>query len=140
VFKSEVLWRHCVSPFRAVGVLTALECRELLVSAAEMLQYNRDRTRRVTATQVAGGLAVYGRQHKPCPRCGEAIRVRQTGRHQRATYWCPACQVSPEGAEETEVTPTGLIRPLVADPHPAAQLFLSHLPTRRVDLYDDENY
>lgn len=35
-------------------------------------------------------LNVYGREGKPCPRCGTAIKKIRLG--QRATYFCPSCQ------------------------------------------------
>ena len=39
-----------------------------------------------------GRLAVYGRTHRACPRCGAAIESARTGPHARGTYWCPRCQ------------------------------------------------
>jgi hypothetical protein len=80
-----------------------------------MLQENRMRVRRVTAPEAPGGLAVYGRNGLPCPKCHNAVRVQRTGEHLRATYWCPACQAPPKSALRTEVTPTGLLRPLEVD-------------------------
>ena len=38
----------------------------------------------------AQSLRVYGREGKPCPRCGQTLRMMQLG--QRATYFCPGCQ------------------------------------------------
>jgi len=35
-------------------------------------------------------LQVYGREGKPCPRCGAPIRKSVVG--QRGTHWCPECQ------------------------------------------------
>jgi endonuclease-8 len=138
VYKSEVLWACGISPFAPVGNLSADECVQLIQTAAYLLQVNRERNDRVTAPGVPGGLAVYGRNSQPCGRCGETIRLRKTGEHARATYWCPTCQSRHAPPPEIEFTPSGLVRPLVADPHPAATLFMHDLPTRRVDLYDVE--
>jgi formamidopyrimidine-DNA glycosylase len=33
---------------------------------------------------------VYGREGKPCPRCGAKIRAIRQG--QRSTFYCPGCQ------------------------------------------------
>lgn len=115
VYKSEVLWRCQVSPFRAVRDVALDLRREILGTAAALLQENRLRVRRVTAPEAPGGLAVYGRNGLPCPRCGDAVRVQRTGQHLRATYWCPTCQAAPKSALLTEVTPTGLIRPRAMD-------------------------
>jgi formamidopyrimidine-DNA glycosylase len=37
-------------------------------------------------------LWVYGRQGRPCHRCGTAILTRKQGTGARSTYWCPECQ------------------------------------------------
>lgn len=138
VYKSEILWRMGMSPFAPIGSLSTEERRELLETAAEMMRYNRDRVRRVTAPGVAAGAAVYGRHGMACPRCHDTIRVRKTGPYLRATYWCPTCQPGNAATPAMEVTPSGLVRPMVADPHPAAVIFMADLPTRKVQFFDDE--
>ena len=37
---------------------------------------------------------VYGKAGAPCPRCGEASRIRPaaSGEDNRMTFWCPRCQ------------------------------------------------
>ena len=37
-------------------------------------------------------ITVYGREGRPCPRCGTAIAHRTQGEDNRNTYWCPGCQ------------------------------------------------
>ena len=138
VFKSEVLWRCGASPFTPVSAVSEAQRRDLLEAAADMLRFNRDRSRRATAPDAIAGVAVYGRNGNPCPRCGDTVRARKTGPYLRATYWCPTCQHHEADIPRMEVTPSGLVRPLVADPHPAAFLLLSHLPTRKVEFFDDE--
>ncbi|MFE4467589.1 DNA-formamidopyrimidine glycosylase family protein [Leifsonia sp. NPDC056824] len=65
--------------------------------ARRMLVANRDRTVRVTTGDTRRGRNtwVYGRDGKPCLRCGTLIRRAELGRtelEQRVTYFCPVCQ------------------------------------------------
>jgi endonuclease VIII len=92
VYKSEVLWTCGVDPFRPVGQIDVHTRRELVATAARLLQSNLDRSGRVTAPGTRGGVAVYGRTGRPCPRCGTRISSRRQGTHARVTYWCPSCQ------------------------------------------------
>jgi endonuclease-8 len=116
VYKSELLWRCAINPFLAVKFLEPDERKELLSTAADLLKANRNRTRRVTAPEAAGGLAVYGRNGRPCPRCGDAIKVQRTGQHLRATYWCPSCQAPLRYSMLSEITPSGTVRMRNVDP------------------------
>lgn len=89
VFKSEVLWAERVDPFAPVEQVPVEVRRALLATAAVQLAANVGPGRRTT---VPGGLAVYGKARRPCPRCGTAIRMRRHGTQARSTYWCPTCQ------------------------------------------------
>ena len=65
--------------------------------AHRMIVANRDRTQRVTTGSTRRGEStwVYGRQGKPCLRCGTLIERSELGRtelEQRVTYFCPRCQ------------------------------------------------
>jgi endonuclease-8 len=91
VYKSETLFACRVDPFARVGDLEARTRRGILVKASELLRRNLDGGPRAT---FEGALAVYGRTHRPCPRCGTAIRSRRQGEANRTTYWCPSCQGS----------------------------------------------
>jgi endonuclease-8 len=91
VYKSEVCWAVCVSPFTATGALEDDTRRRLYELAHRFLLANVDTTRRTT---VRGGLAVYGRAARPCPRCRTPIRRARQGDPPRSTYWCPNCQPS----------------------------------------------
>ena len=95
VYKSEVLWSCQLDPFVPAAEVPVETRRELLETAARMLRANLGSPVRVTAPQVAGGLAVYGRSGKPCLRCNSPIAMRKHGVHERVTYWCPTCQLSP---------------------------------------------
>jgi endonuclease-8 len=90
VFKSEVLWACKVDPFAAVADLDLDARRRLLTTAAAQLRANaRGPGPRTT---YRGGVAVYGKARRPCPRCGTPIRSRRQGEQARSTYWCPRCQ------------------------------------------------
>jgi endonuclease-8 len=95
VYKSEVLWACRLDPFVLASAVSSETRRELLETATRMLQANLGGAMRVTAPQVPGGLAVYGRAGKPCPRCNTPIEMRKHGQHARVTYWCPTCQLVP---------------------------------------------
>jgi endonuclease-8 len=60
--------------------------------ARDMLWLNRSRWNRTTTGNTRHGqdVWVYGREGKPCRRCGTLIRSDRTG--DRVTYWCPVCQ------------------------------------------------
>jgi endonuclease-8 len=89
VYKSETLWACAVHPDTVVAALDDLQRRRLLEVASSLLRSNLHRVDRMT---VPGGLAVYGRNGRPCPRCGTAVAVTRHGEHARVTYWCPGCQ------------------------------------------------
>lgn len=89
VYKSETLFARRTDPFARVGDLDADARRGLLAAASELLRRNLDGGARTT---FHGGLAVYGRTRRPCPRCGTPIRSRRQGEAARMTYWCPSCQ------------------------------------------------
>jgi endonuclease-8 len=89
VYKSEVCFACRVDPFTPVGTLDGDLRRELVATASRLLRANLTTSRRRT---VDGGLAVYGRAGRGCPRCGARIRTRRQGDGARSTYWCPSCQ------------------------------------------------
>lgn len=89
VFKCEICWACRVDPATPIGTLPSDDRRGLFDTAHRMLRENVGRTRRVT---YQGGLAVYGRAGRPCPRCRTPIRRSMLGDPARVTYWCPACQ------------------------------------------------
>jgi endonuclease-8 len=122
VYRCEVLWATELSPWAHVGDLTHHDALLVVNTAARMLRANLHHTARI-ANPVRGGLAVYGRNGQPCPRCHATIEVRRSGEHARLLYWCPGCQVR---LDRRHAAPTREM-----DPHPAAAKFLSDLPWRR---------
>ena len=92
VYKSETLFVRRLDPFARVGDLDGRARRALLATASELLRRNLVGGPRAT---FEGGLAVYGRARRPCPRCATPIRSRRQGEAARMTYWCPSCQQLP---------------------------------------------
>jgi endonuclease-8 len=96
VYKSEVLWACRVHPRTPVEAVDEPTRRALITTAAELLRRNLGANRRTTIERRGpGALAVYGRTHRPCPRCGTAVVWARTGPQARSTYWCPDCQPAP---------------------------------------------
>jgi endonuclease VIII len=95
VYKSEVLWTCELEPFTPVEEVHEELRFRLLDTAATMLQANLLHPERITTPHADGPLAVYGRNGKPCIRCGAPIEVRKHGELARVTYWCPGCQLRP---------------------------------------------
>lgn len=130
VFRSEVLFACELSPLAPVESLQFDDCLQVVNAAARMLRANVQKSYRVTAAELPGGLAVYGRNGQRCARCGDTVLVRRVGGHGRELYWCPGCQVRHEPAKPS--TPEYGVREM--DPHPAAAKYLADLPWRRDSL------
>jgi endonuclease-8 len=76
---------------------TQVDAAALVETAARMLQANRDRPVRTFTGDSRRGRSrwVYGREARPCLRCGTPIRSDRLGAdptRQRVVYWCPSCQ------------------------------------------------
>jgi endonuclease-8 len=91
VYRSETLFACRIDPFARVGELDADVRRRLFATASELLRRNLAGGPRTTSS---GGLAVYRRTGRPCPRCGGPIRSRRQGEAARTVYWCPSCQAT----------------------------------------------
>lgn len=94
VFKSEVLFRQRVSPFRPVGELTDAVLEPLIADCHQLLVQNRGGPLRRTMPGLdeRERLFVYNRSGEPCRVCGAPIRMRRQGMDARSTYFCPRCQ------------------------------------------------
>lgn len=99
VYKNEILWIERVSPFSLVADVDDATLDRLIATGHRLLNANVDARRgpeRVTTTGdrgAPGALYVYGRQGRPCRRCGARLAVTRQGTDlPRSTYWCPTCQ------------------------------------------------
>ena len=99
IYSSESLWRARIDPRRAANSLRAAEIRRLHKAVVSVLRRALECCRnpvpdfRDPNWWFAGLdriLAVYGREGKPCRRCGRAIR--RIAQAQRSTFYCPDCQ------------------------------------------------
>jgi endonuclease-8 len=112
VFKSEVCFVTGLNPFRTVSSLMRKQIDEAIAAAKKLIAANvledssdgivtyGGRKRRTTReSDPTASLWVYGRQGKPCRRCGELIRRRIQGPDARVTFWCPSCQPMPDGSD-----------------------------------------
>jgi formamidopyrimidine-DNA glycosylase len=102
IYANEALWRARLDPSRAARTVTADEARRLHGALRALLRRairSRGTTVRDyrTGTGEAGAyqarLDVYGREGRPCRRCGRSHRIALTHAiDARATYFCPGCQ------------------------------------------------
>lgn len=112
VFKSEVCFVTGMHPFRKAGTLGRDEAAQVIAVARQQLAANvmEDSPDRIVTYRGVGrrttnhsdpseSLWVYGRSGQPCRRCGAVIRRRLQGFDARVTFWCPQCQVMPDGSD-----------------------------------------
>lgn len=103
VYKSEACWFEHVDPFAPLHLVSHQERLALIAVAGRLLRANLRPGRRRT---VPDGLAVYGRNGRPCRRCGTRVRRRTEGELARVTYWCPSCQPSRRAAGRAQSSRT----------------------------------
>ncbi|MFD6245015.1 Fpg/Nei family DNA glycosylase [Streptomyces roseolus] len=105
VYKSELAFLAAVTPWLPVGELDPGVPPRLMATAHRLLEANKDRPDRRTTTtrRPRTPLHVYGREGRPCLRCGTPVRKAELG--DRVTYWCPACQHGPRGAPSDQHAP-----------------------------------
>lgn len=99
IYANEALYRAGILPSRPAGNISRARYQRLVAAVQAVLQSaiaaGGTTLRDFTSTEGAPGyfsqkLDVYGRGGKPCPGCGEPLRVSRLG--QRATYYCANCQ------------------------------------------------
>ncbi|MFF3322922.1 Fpg/Nei family DNA glycosylase [Streptomyces sp. NPDC002889] len=97
VYKSELAFLARVTPWLPVGELPPGTPERLVATARRLLETNKDRPHRRTTATGSQLLYVYGREGRPCPRCGTPVRKADQGdgSRRRPTYWCPRCQSGP---------------------------------------------
>ncbi|MFI1940939.1 Fpg/Nei family DNA glycosylase [Streptomyces purpureus] len=99
VYKSELAFLAGVTPWLPFGELPAGVPERLVATAHRLLEANKEGKERRTTTvrHPAQRLHVYGREGRPCLRCGAAIRKAEQS-DDRVSYWCPGCQSGPSPA------------------------------------------
>ena len=107
VYAAELCFLAGTSPWTPVGELSPSLLPRLVGAAKRLLEANKDRFARRTTRAPAGSdhdrvLWVYGRAHRPCHRCGTAVRAAPFGppERSRTTWFCPRCQPGPQPPAE----------------------------------------
>lgn len=94
VYRAEVCFLRGVLPTRPVGEVEHPE--KMIDLSYRLIQANKDRAIRTTTGRLNGVKSwVYGRDGKPCLRCGTKILRGELGDTElqlRNTFWCPNCQ------------------------------------------------
>jgi endonuclease-8 len=86
LWKAEGCFLARVDPWRPAGRVADEEALEIIRLLRPRMQQSardgmQDRHR-----------VIYGRDGRPCPRCGTIVLQRGQWEDNRATYWCPGCQ------------------------------------------------
>jgi endonuclease-8 len=96
-YASEILFVRGILPTTPADRTAAVALVDL---GARMIRANRDRPGRTFTGDSRRGQStwVYGREGRPCRRCGSVIRRGTLGADptkQRIAFWCPVCQTDP---------------------------------------------
>ena len=94
IYRTEVLFLRGVLPTRLVRDVADLP--RMVELAHRLMDTNKDRVQRSTTGNLRGETDwVYGREGRPCLRCGTTIVKGRLGDNElqlRETYYCPRCQ------------------------------------------------
>ena len=94
VYRAELCFLRGILPTRPVGEVD--DPQKLIELAKRLIEANKDRADRTTTGALRGTTSwVYGRDGKPCLRCGTRIERGELGDTElqlRITYFCPHCQ------------------------------------------------
>lgn len=99
IYANEALFRAGIHPQRAAGRISSVRLGRLAVAIRAVLEEAIEQGGTTLRDFFHGTgepgyfrirLAMYGREGKPCVRCGRLIRCIRLG--QRSTYFCPRCQ------------------------------------------------
>ena len=94
IYRTEVLFLRGVLPTRFVRDVDDLP--RMVELAHRLMDLNKDRVQRSTTGNLRGETDwVYGRDGRPCLRCGTTIQKGQLGDNElqlRETFFCPRCQ------------------------------------------------
>lgn len=104
IYKSEVLFMSGVHPDipssaipvatleRMMDIARGLLKDNVVDGSSPRIQTYRNLRQSNPATDHDDSLWVYGRQDKPCRKCGTPIEMKKMGIEARSSYWCPGCQ------------------------------------------------
>ena len=99
IYASEVLWRAKINPHTVVSKIPVRKFIEISRQIIDVLSeaikaggttFRDYRDKDGNPGYFQENLAVYGRQAKPCGRCGS--KIVKTTQAARSTYHCPVCQ------------------------------------------------
>ncbi|SEL48628.1 DNA-formamidopyrimidine glycosylase family protein [Streptacidiphilus jiangxiensis] len=100
VYANELCFLAQVSPWTPVAQVGELP--RVVHAARQLLLVNKLRHGHVTTGDPGPDRQhwVYGRAHRPCRRCGAAVRTARLGLppQDRVVFWCPRCQPGPAPA------------------------------------------
>jgi endonuclease-8 len=96
VYANEVCFLRGLHPTTPIGDVA--DPAALVALMHRVMSANRTTGRQITTGDTRRGRQqwVYGRQGRPCLRCGTLVRRDQQEAPGRVRYWCPACQPGPE--------------------------------------------
>jgi endonuclease-8 len=86
LWKVEACWHARIDPWRALAHVRDDEILSILAEARPRMVDSATTGRQWRYKRI------YGTAGRPCPRCGERIRVRRQGDAARPTWWCRGCQ------------------------------------------------
>jgi len=90
IYAAEALWDARIDPRAAAASLDLAQLTRLVAGMRRTLADAARDPGRYSRSESVERLNVYGREGKPCPRCGQPIqRIVQVG---RSTYYCAECQ------------------------------------------------
>jgi len=105
IYRAEVLFRHCISPYRPASEIGREEFDDIWADLVDLMTRGTRRGRIDTVRDEhlpevmarppredrhGGEVYVYRRDGRPCHLCGTEVRVADL--QGRKLYWCPACQ------------------------------------------------
>lgn len=98
VYRNEICFLRGIDPRTAVK--DAGNVAKIVDLSFRTIMANKDRNQRVTTGDRRAGrhFWVYGRENKPCRRCGTAVELKMLGDNpleERQIYYCPYCQPRP---------------------------------------------
>ena len=92
IYRCECLFVCGLHPATPIADVSGAQLERLVETASSLMRAN------LGQATIRGAPWVYGRQGRPCRRCGTLIRRQLLGVRPRPVYWCPSCQPDRAGA------------------------------------------